>query len=337
MVFPKVNIITDPLDDFEAQLICFLAKGITTRTYQDGNFLITPDLEWKNAKTVYFPPLPYSTNFWRTLNFNPNINLSSNYTIEIISEVKNLLAQNKENKYQKEIEKIKNNWQKIEKSFWKDVNKFLDFKKAISKVDEIDVLLTPYGTLGSFNPPRVGNKFKLLVTSRVDFSSGNIAAGILQNLYIIENWTGGEIESEKYLKRMSSIAFIFENTIFKKYYPDFINIIKPQFTFSKALILKSDKYLEELGFPKKEMKIDIQNKIFSNQEKILLSELMKNKNELISFDTIASLFWKDAAEDKFSLEAIAKVVENTRSKLKALGINKELIFTKRGEGYYFNS
>lgn len=74
MKYPKVEINTEDKTNFEAQLICFLAKGIATGTYQDGNFLITPDLEWKNAKTVFFPPLPYSKNFWRVLNFNPNIN-----------------------------------------------------------------------------------------------------------------------------------------------------------------------------------------------------------------------------------------------------------------------
>lgn len=243
------------------------------------------------------------------------------------------MSKYKRNLYQNEAYKLKNDWLKIENDFWKNLNQFLDFKKAISKITSIDVLITPFGTIGSFNPLRVGDKFKLLVTSRVDFSVGNIMAGILQNLYIIENWIGGEIETEKYLKRMSAITFLFENTVFKKYYPDLQNIIKPQFIFSKELLTKSDKYLAKLGFPKKEIKIDVNNKIFSSQEKLLLTTLIKNKNNIITFDEIANLIWKEKADDKFSLEAIAKLVENLRKKIKSLGINKELIFTKRGKGY----
>ena len=135
---------------------------------------------------------------------------------------------------------------------------------------------------------------------------------------------------------MSAISFIFENTIFKKYYPNFKNIIRSQFSFSKDTITKSNKYLVKLGFPQKEIKINLENIIFSKQEKDLLTALIKNKGKILDFDQVANIIWKDKADDKFSLEAMAKLVENLRRKIKTLGINKEVIFTKRGKGYIFN-
>ena len=163
MNYPKVNIVTDITGDLEAQYLCFLAKGISTGEYQDGGFAVTPNLERGNPKTVYFPNLPYSKNFWRTINFNPNKNFSTTYPQSAIDEIKLHLIKFKKDNLRSGIEKIKKDWQKIEESFFNDVDKFLDFKKAISKVHEINVLITPFGTLGSFNPPRIGNKFNLLV------------------------------------------------------------------------------------------------------------------------------------------------------------------------------
>lgn len=333
MNYPKINIITDYSADLEAQYLCFLAKGISIGEYQDNGFAVTPTLEYGNAKTVHFPNLPYSKNFWRTTNFNPNINFSTQYPKTAIDEIKNLLVSYDKNDYSNEIEKIKKDWLKIEKPFFNDINTFLDLKKALSKINRIDILITPFGALGSFNPSRVGNKFNLNVTSRVDFPAGNICAGILQNLYIIENSIGGEIGDEKYLKRMSAINFIFENTIFKKYYPKFKNLIKPQFTFSGELLNKSDRYLIKLGFPQKDTSIDVNNKVFSKQEKDLLSTLIKNKGKIVTFDKAANTLWKNNTDDKFSLEAMAKVIQSIRKKIKGLGINKEVIFTKRGKGY----
>lgn len=332
-MYPKINISTDFTDDFEAQYICFLAKGISMGEYQNGGFLVTPKLIEDNGKTVHFPDLKYSTDFWREINFNPNINLSTSFPKKAIDEVKQLLSKYKKDNYENNLRKIKSDWQKMEKPFFEAVNKFLDFKKALSKVNRIDVLITPFGTKGSFNPPRIGNNFNLKVTSRIDFPAGNIAAGILQNLYIIETKNGGEISDEKYAKRMSAIAFIFENTYFKKFYPEFKNIAKPDFSFPSELIIQSNKYLKKLGFFNK-TKIDINNPIFTTQEKLILEKLTKNSGKVVSFDQIGDILWRNNVDDKFSLEAMAKVIENLRRKIKKLGILKEVIFTKRGLGYY---
>lgn len=334
MNYPKINIFTDNTGDFEAQYICFLAKGISLGEYQNNGFTVLPDLDSKNAKSVHFPDLGYSNKFWRSIVSNPNINLSHLFPKTAIDEVKEELSRYKIGKHEKSVEKIKSEWEKVEKNFFDDVNNFLRFEKALSKIEEINILITPYGTRGSFNPPRIGNKFKLFVTSRVDMSAGNIASGILQCLYIIDTNIGGEIGEDKYVKRMSAIAFIFENTIFKKYYPDYKNLLENDFNCDLDAINKSKKYLESLGFKQEETKININDPIFTKQEKDVLGVLVRKNGQIVTFDEMAETIWKENTDQKFSLEAMSKIIQNIRIKIRTLGINKEVIFTKRGKGYH---
>lgn len=333
MKYPKISISASYTDELGCSHICFLAKGITLGEYQNNGFTVLPNLNTKNQKSVYFPDLNYSSKFWRSITSNPNINLSHLFPKPAINEVKEKLISYKVGRYKEEIKRIKGDWQKIEKSFFKDITNFLKFEKSLSKVDEINILITPFGTIGSFNPPRVGNKFKLLVTSRVDMSAGNIAAGILQSLYIIENNIGGEIGEEKYVKRMSAIAFLFENTKFKKYFPKYNNLLKNNFDIDLNSLKKSNDYLEKLGFKQQETKIDINNPVFTKQEKEVLGVLIRNKGQVVTFDEIAEIIWKNNVDQKFSLEAMAKTIQNIRFKIRTLGINKEILFTKRGAGY----
>jgi len=101
MNYPKINIFTDNTGDFEAQYICFLAKGISLGEYQT-----------KNPKSFYFPDLNYSSKFWRSITSNPNINLSHLFPKPAINEVKEKLISYKVDKYKEEIKRIKGDWQK---------------------------------------------------------------------------------------------------------------------------------------------------------------------------------------------------------------------------------
>lgn len=335
MKYPKINLNTDYTGDFEAEHLCFLAKGISLGHYQDNGFLVLPKLEAGNSKSVYFPRLAYSANFWRALKFNANKNLCSQFSKDAVAEAKTLLTKIKCD-YKKETEKILHDWQKIEDDFFDLTNKFLCFKKELQKVDGIDILITPFGTLGSFNPPRIGAKFNLLATSRVDFPAGNIAAIILQNLYIVKNKWGGEIGENAYVKRMAAIDFIFTSTAFCEFYPNYPDSGKIQFSLPKKLIEKSNRYLNKLGFPPQEIKLDLENGTFTPQETELLKYLLQHKEKLVSFDTTAKILWGKDSYDKYSPQAMAKVIENIRRKIKNQGINKEVIFTQRGKGYFLN-
>jgi len=335
MNYPNINILAEDKDDFEVKYICFLAKNISQNTYQDGGFLILPHLDESNAKSVFFPDLGYSKEFWKYINVNSNKNLSADFPKFAVDEVKKRLTLYPKNKYEREIQKIKSDWGKMEKEFFGDIDKFLDFGKALAKVEKINVLITPFGTRGSFNPPRVGNKFNLNVTSRVDCPAGNIASGILQNLYIIKTWIGGEIRDENYTKRMSAISFLMTSSIFNKYYPNFEDLTKPMFTVNRGIVLQSNNYLEKLGLKnnKKNLLDELRN--LTKQEEKVLKELVGNTGNYVTFDKIGEILWEDKIDEKYSLSAMAKVMENLRRKIKGIGVNKEVIFTKRGKGYLF--
>jgi len=66
-----------------------------------------------------------------------------------------------------------------------------------------------------------------------------------------------------------------------------------------------------------------------------LGALIRNAGQIVSFDDMADIIWKDNSDQKFSLEAIAKIIQNIRIKIRTLGIIKEIIFTKRGSGYLY--
>lgn len=334
MKYPKVNISASYTDKLGCSHICFLAKGISMDEYQNNGFCVLPYLSKKNPKSVFFPDLPYSKSFWKYIQNNPNKNLCDAFPKVAVSEVKSLLKVNNTNF--KKLEEIKKEWLKIEKSFFTDLYKFLDFEKELSKVSEINILLTPYGTRGSFNPPRVGDKFKLFVTSRIDMGAGNIAMLILQNLFIIKTRLGGEINTNEYLRRMASIAFLFKHTYFKKYYKDFEDLLDTNYDYNEKEIKDSTEFLAKLGFPLKEIVIDLTDRNFTKQELNVLKLLIKNKNKVVTFDEIAENIWQEKVDDKFSLESLAKIIQNLRSKIRNQGIKKEVIFTKRGSGYIYS-
>ena len=335
MDYPIINIVSNDQVDFEAKYICFLAKNISLGQYQDNGFLVLPHLERGNSKAIHFPDLGYSKDFWKAINVNSNNDLSANYSQKAIGEVKNALSKYKKEKFYSETLAVTNDWARMEQEFFNDVEKFLHFEKALDKVEKINILITSFGTRGSFNPPRVGNKFNLNVTSRVDYPAGNIALSILQNLYIIDTGIGGEIGDKKYLKRMSAISFLMTLTIFNKYYLNFTDLTKPRFTTNQDLVTQSDKYLAKLGFNKKNINMTLDGKELTVQENSVYKLLLKNAGEYLSFDEIADALWGGGSDDKYSLEAMAKVIENLRRKIGESGINKELIFTKRGRGYMF--
>ena len=51
------------------------------------------------------------------------------------------------------------------------------------------------------------------------------------------------------------------------------------------------------------------------------------------FHSAAEAVWKEQVDQKFSLYALVKLVENLRRKIRVSGINKPLIHTLRRQGY----
>lgn len=69
----------------------------------------------------------------------------------------------------------------------------------------------------------------------------------------------------------------------------------------------------------------------------VLKLIIKNKDKVVTFDEIAENIWQEQVDDKFSLESLAKIIQNLRNKIRNQGVKKEVIFTKRGNGYLLSS
>lgn len=181
-------------------------------------------------------------------------------------------------------------------------------KRVTYKGITFDLLETKYGTVGSFN--------KYVMTNRTGNSKQEFEKTFTLMKLLIKNKDRGEIGDVIWHKRNAVIEYLFGK-------------FKSQ--ESLELAKQSVEYLEKLGFSKK-IKIPVLTNL-TKQEEDILNLLQQNKGSIVSFDEIANTLWKNKVDDKFSLEAMAKVIENLRKKIKEVGINKELIFTKRGSGY----
>lgn len=171
-----------------------------------------------------------------------------------------------------------------------------------------DLLETEYGTVGSYD--------KYVMTHRKDNSRQEFEKTFTLMKLLLKNKDRGEIGDVIWHKRNAIIEYLFGKFKSKE---------------SLELAKQSEKYLEKLGFGSK---IEIPEiKSLTRQEEDVLNLLKRNQGEIVTFDEVANCLWKERSDDKFSLEAMAKVVENLRKKIKAKRINKELIFTKRGSGY----
>jgi DNA-binding response OmpR family regulator len=54
---------------------------------------------------------------------------------------------------------------------------------------------------------------------------------------------------------------------------------------------------------------------------------------VVSFESCAKAVWGNECDEKFSLYALAKIVENLRKKIYASGINNDILKTVRKKGY----
>ena len=132
-------------------------------------------------------------------------------------------------------------------------------------------------------------------------------------------------------------------------------IIKPHFpntTFSGTLpllkqnhsqiIQQSIQYLYKLKLPFPNSFTYSNNFTYYNKkiihglslaEQKILTILIQNKNQLITFDQLAQAYWQNQVDQKFSLEALTKRISQIKRTLKLNNIPNQKIYTLRKQGY----
>lgn len=330
MNLPKVNFIYNDLNR-QANYLCFLAKQIACGSDQHHGMFVLPKLIAKNARTIYFPLLNYTREFWDYFKYYNETSYVFFFPKEPFELAEKLLPKELiATSWQGEKE-----WKVKEKEFFTIVTEFFP-KFNLSKVAEINVLVTKFGTVGSFYIEKLkGNKLRYELTVREDFRPAQIAETILTLSLHLD--APKKIPSTNWFIRESIVDFLMTETvigqIFDFEYQPTVSFEINQITENFAA--ESSAYLTKLGFPLESVLKDIDTRFFTQSENRILTGLIARKNQLITYDQIGELFWgkEEADLDKFNLYSIAKIMEKIRKKIKNQGIYKELIYTIRGQGY----
>lgn len=326
----------------EANYLCFLAKNISLFRYQNGNFLVLP-YPVKVIKSVYFPNLPYQSSFWNLIKKEKNEDYGKFYSDKLIKIALELLKKSVD-KENKKTESFLSVWEKNKKIFLKKINQFYS-GKIFDKIKKVEILLTNFGTYGSFNIIKEKKYWKISCTQRLDLSVSNLLRTIILALCYFEDKTKSEIGEIAWYEKQKAVDYLINHGSLKKFFNKSCEKIKND---SKAYYYyqrKSNQYLTQLGFNKID-KINIYNhflvvnsiktKIYlTSLEERVLKCLIENRGNIVTFDDLGQVSWQKKFLDKFSLYAIAKVIENIRKKICQAGLNYDLIKTVRKRGYYF--
>ncbi len=321
---PKVTFL-EPSHENLANYLCYLAKQISCGFYQDRRFLVLPRLIEKESRAIFFPDLPYTTKFWNNFASLKQNDFVFNFGDKIV-ESSGALLSHAQGEALRTLP-IQSRWQGKEKEFWKLVNEFLP-ELSVDKINKIEVLPTPFGSVSSFFFERVGTKYNFKITVRTDFGPAQIAESILTNLIWIDHPTPNlalwhEVEATvDFLLTKSKLAKLFNY--------EYVPTIRSLPEISENFVAESEKYLEKLGFPITPTKIDAH---FTQTEQRIFNGMISNSGKIVTYDQIGDWFWGENNLDKFSLYSVAKIMEKIRKKIKDQGIYQELIYTIRGQGY----
>jgi len=311
----------------------FNAEHIFDGFYQEIRMYILNFIPNKfKDRVVYFPKVDTFIKHFRKCDKRSDIRKISKNIISDIGDIINI--QNMKYKYRYEL--FKNKWKKNEIKFYKALIKnFPEFK-----YNTLEVHMSLFGTVGSYNISNYKNK--VLIFPRIDRSIEAIfrlAITAFTHKYYFPNYVGFGDKNMLDVNKWREKQKLAQKIANKKEFRDimtiktgFLDIL--EINFSGNLVLESVKYLKELGYPIKSKLKSINNiNYLTKKEKEILTKLINKRNDIVTFDEIADVIWKDNVCEKFSLYAIAKLIERIRKKLKQNGIINNLIHTQRGKGY----
>lgn len=314
-----------------ARYICFTARSIQVRKFPMGGFLVLPYLVPGNPKAVHFPDLGFSARFWKRLKQHEKYSLTQDFPKEAIDEAVAHLTSYviPDTKY------IMQDFNNHLPEFISLGQKVLDFDTFLPKIAEIKILLTEFGTAGSFSKKQLSDgRWNIYITSRTDMPWQNIFKTLIQ-AFIIITQVGqiNDVGTVGWYQRNAILKYLIEHTPFK----DLLKFNSPSHyegEGSGVRLLDNLKYLSKLGYPPTP-NLDVQKlqQELTPQEKDLFDALYNSKGVLITFDQAAEVVWKDEVEEKYSLQALAKLIEGIRKKIKQQGIHQDIISTLRRRGY----
>jgi hypothetical protein len=235
-------------------------------------------------------------------------------------------------------------WKSIESNFIHDI---IDFFPELP-YEQIVIVPTSYGLRGWYYL----EEDTLYIYHRIDFPVKYIAISIL-NQIIISKYIKKQskdssriYQDELWIAKQAIMTFLMTTTKFQSYIPEYKNIsaqVKEPELNTEMKDLSNRNYAQ-LGFPSRKL-ISLQDnnlfyddqpvRILTTTQENLLKEFVAHRDKVLTIDQISRIMWGEDHVEKFSLTAISKMIHELRQQLKRLGLQKEVIFTKRKEGYIF--
>lgn len=304
----------------------YIANTIRLGFYQSQRFYILPYLSKTfKYRVVHFPVIKkYNEKFKEYCAYDHHKSLP-NCISEIIRDGLEEIALN----FRKDILLFENKLNKDLKDFEKTINNALDYKNDITVVVNPTIL----GTKGSYNPYK---SEVLQIFPRIDLGVDNVYRVIIQGLaHLLINNIDSQMNQEMVEKVSDKALGIAKEDDIKPFLKKSKNIIHVlEENTCGNLVKDSINYCCELGFPVVSLiGSTSQFNNLRNEEKIILKLLIENRNQIVTFSEISDALWKENSSEKFSMYAIAKVVERLREKIKEFGISVNVIHTQRGQGY----
>ncbi|MBI3342925.1 winged helix-turn-helix domain-containing protein [Candidatus Gottesmanbacteria bacterium] len=311
-----------------AAYLCFLAKSIQLEKYPKGNYMVLPRLIPKHPYCVHFPNYPYSSSFWQHIARWERYGVSGPCPQEAMTE---MLFHLRGYHPPSAPLHITRRWKEKGQAFFTALSDVLNMLKIYDQVATIDILVTEFGTLGSFSATRgLGNTCYIACTVRVDGSGADLFRTLLQAFLLMRQGTGPSMDvgGIGWYEREAVLRHLLTSTKIRQ----LIAPLAPN-TPDERLIQESHRYLASLGFPVNHDIAPAFARFLTNKERNVWEYLVANKQRIVSFDELADAVWKDESDEKFSLYALSKLIETIRRKLRAHSVNRQVIVTFRKRGY----
>ncbi len=328
----------------EIDRIIFTYGSIVKGIYQKLGFILTEHTPINESDNVVVIPSPKPILFPKIIKILEKENLCAGVYTDI-SELQEFFRQefsSLELIDQEHIERMEKEWKKSERKVLELINILFPH----NGFEKVEIIPTLYGTAGSYHARnktiylniRVDKPtsyiIPMLIRAIVHYSGLNIKTEDETYLNRNQIWTKKE-EFTDILMKTSALKFLYPN-----YRSTLESLANPE--IDEKLVKESTRLYNKLGFPiEKALKLNglvikLYDKKISNftktQNKLLIN-FLKKEGDVVKNEEIAEIMWGKDSFDKFSLSAMAKMIHQLRQKLKDAGLQKEVIFTKRGKGY----
>lgn len=317
----KITIVTSA--ELEAQYLCFTARAVQLGSFNKSNYVVIPHLKQGIVDTVVLPDYPYSPSFWKSLSKLKNYSLTSTYPEPLMLEASHLIAPYTPPSYSHD--QLTNQLHDFAKKLQAIFNPNL-----LETIEDVCIQVTTIGSPGAFSKTRSATgREHLICAIRSDLPVENCCEVVLKGIISTTQHGYSDVGTVGFHERDAIEHFLSAYTPLTRYvYWD------KSTTASPKLRLESQEYLTKQGISL-DTQFDSQDflKCLTPSEKDMFLLLWNQSGTLIPFDDVADRVWKEKADEKFSLYALAKLAQSLREKLNEFGIHKQMIFTIRKQGY----